>query len=210
MCPCRALDGSFFFFSPKMWGLSRPKYSQKYKNPNIWRKKKHSLKARQGHIEQVCKISGSNSQKRRGHWPLKEFAVLWLNQPVGQPTRVFVFNETKLIMCWSVCSALSNTAIKWTLQPAPTNRHSAKPAGFYATQATIWYCMSSCSMKQSLQRKLPYARITPSTSSSQTWGAMLKGWTRSGPHFCFGDKRLGIEVRCMFLYSTIARVKRVI
>ena len=44
--------------------------------------KKQSLKARQGHIEHVCKISGSNSQKRRGHWRLKEIGVLCLNQPV--------------------------------------------------------------------------------------------------------------------------------
>ena len=55
---------------------------QKCKNPNNWRKKTqntkpHSLKARQGHIKHVCKISGSNSQKRRGHWPLKEFWGLW-------------------------------------------------------------------------------------------------------------------------------------
>ena len=45
--------------------------------------KKKSLKARQGHIKHVCKISGSsNSQKRRGHWRLKEFGSLCLNQPV--------------------------------------------------------------------------------------------------------------------------------
>ena len=40
------------------------------------------MKARQGHTKNVCKISGSNSQKRRGHWHLKEFRVLCLNQPV--------------------------------------------------------------------------------------------------------------------------------
>ena len=45
-------------------------------------KKKHSLKARQGHIKHACKFPGSNSQKRRGHWRLKEFGVLCLNQPV--------------------------------------------------------------------------------------------------------------------------------
>ena len=41
-----------------------------------------ALKARQGHIKHVCKISGSDSQKRRGHWRLKEFGVLCLNQPI--------------------------------------------------------------------------------------------------------------------------------
>ena len=56
MCPCRAFYYECFFlsfFPPKMWGT------------------KHA-----------CKISGSNSQKRRGHWQLKEFWVLCLNQPV--------------------------------------------------------------------------------------------------------------------------------
>ena len=42
----------------------------------------YSLKARQGHIKHVYNISGSNSQKRRGHWHLKEFGFLCLNQPV--------------------------------------------------------------------------------------------------------------------------------
>ena len=84
----------FGFFSPKMWGLLRPKYPKKdtktqisqkrYKDPNIWREKKNkkTLKARQRHTKQVCKISGYNSQKRRGHCHLKEFGLLCLNQPV--------------------------------------------------------------------------------------------------------------------------------
>ena len=78
----------FLFFSAKMWGPLKPKYLQKIQKPKHLvkntkkRKKKHSLKARQGHIKHVCKSSGSNSQKRRGHWRLKEFGVLCLNQPV--------------------------------------------------------------------------------------------------------------------------------
>ena len=59
-----------FVFSPDIWGLAL----------NIWvlkgpafpakkniTKTKHSQKARQGHIKHVCKISGSISQKWRGH-----------------------------------------------------------------------------------------------------------------------------------------------
>ena len=63
-----------------MRDLLRPKYPEIYKNPNLAKrkqkkKKKHLLKAWQGRIKHVCKISGSNSQKRRGHWTLKEFGV---------------------------------------------------------------------------------------------------------------------------------------
>ena len=46
------------------------------------KKRTHSWKARQGHIKHVCKIPGSISPKRRGHWTLKEFGVLCFNQPV--------------------------------------------------------------------------------------------------------------------------------
>ena len=56
--------------------IQKPKYLMKKT------KQKNSLKARQGRIEHVCKLSGSNSQKRRGHWRLKEFGVLRLNQAV--------------------------------------------------------------------------------------------------------------------------------
>ena len=66
-----------------MWGLLKPNYPKKYKTKYVTGAiKKHPLEARQGHIKQVCKISGSNSKKRRGHWHLKEFGVLCLNQPV--------------------------------------------------------------------------------------------------------------------------------
>ena len=46
-------------------------------------KKKHSLKPRQGHTKHMCKISGSTSQKRRGHWHQNEFGVLGLNRPAA-------------------------------------------------------------------------------------------------------------------------------
>ena len=91
MCPCRAFYECFCFcfwlYSPKMWGLLRLKYPKKSKTQmsdekTRKAKKKHSLKPRQGHTKHMCKISGSTSQKRRGHWHLKEFWVLCLNQPV--------------------------------------------------------------------------------------------------------------------------------
>ena len=70
-----------------MWGLLIPKYPKKKQKPKYLTKKTenkkiHSLKARQGHTKHVCKISSSNSEKRREHWHLKEFGVLFLNQPV--------------------------------------------------------------------------------------------------------------------------------
>ena len=42
MCTCRAFYWwvfSSFFFPAKMWGLLRPKYPKKNRNPSIWRKK---------------------------------------------------------------------------------------------------------------------------------------------------------------------------
>ena len=59
------------------------------------KEKKTFVKAGQGHIKHVCKNSGSISQKRRGHWTLKEFGVLCLNEPVctfGLPFAGCVFN----------------------------------------------------------------------------------------------------------------------
>ena len=46
------------------------------------KQKKQSRRAR--HIKHItlCKISGSISQERRGHWTLKEFGGLCLNQLV--------------------------------------------------------------------------------------------------------------------------------
>ena len=59
--------------------IQKAKYPTKKKQET---KKTHSLKARRGHAKHVCKIAGSNSQKRRGPWHLKQFWVLFLNQPV--------------------------------------------------------------------------------------------------------------------------------
>ena len=66
-----------------MWDPFRPKYPPKCKNSNIWRKKEENpfVKARQGHITHVRKISWV-CQKRRGYWTPKEFGVSCLNQPV--------------------------------------------------------------------------------------------------------------------------------
>ena len=40
----------------------------------------------------MCKNSGSNSQKRRGHRHLKEFGVLCLNQPVVTPVELATYS----------------------------------------------------------------------------------------------------------------------
>ena len=62
----------------------RPKYPKKNKKKQTSDDKKttHSWKARQGFIKRVCKISGTFSRKRRGHWTLKELGVLCLNQRI--------------------------------------------------------------------------------------------------------------------------------
>ena len=91
MCPCQAVSELFvyLFISREMWDLLRPQISPKNTKTQISdekkqkQKQKHSLKARQGRTKHVCKISGSNSQKRRGHERLKDFWVLCLNQPVA-------------------------------------------------------------------------------------------------------------------------------
>ena len=77
MCPCRALH-DFFFFSLEMWDPLRHKYPKKYKNQNIWRKKKGFVNDSAGHY--VCKTSGSMSRKRRGHWTLKGFGAISLEE----------------------------------------------------------------------------------------------------------------------------------
>ena len=72
-----------------MWDLLRPKYPPKIQKPKYLTKKlkkqnkKHPLQARQGYTKHVCKTSESNSQKRRGHWHMKEVWVLCLNHPVN-------------------------------------------------------------------------------------------------------------------------------
>ena len=118
MCPCRAFYESFFFqlfcfFSPKMWDILRPKYPQKTKKTNIWRKKenenkKKSFKARQGHTKHMRKISRSNSQKRRGHWHLKELGfyawtslyVIWFVRLGAQSNNSFVRATSNSNLIW--------------------------------------------------------------------------------------------------------------
>ena len=46
------------------------------------KKKKKQVRSSQGHIEGVCEISRSESQKRRRHSPANTFEVFIVNQPV--------------------------------------------------------------------------------------------------------------------------------
>ena len=77
----------FFFFLAENVGSLKTQISQKNAKPQTSdenkKQKKRSLQARQGHTKNVRNFSGSNSKKRRGHWHLKEFWVLCLNQPVN-------------------------------------------------------------------------------------------------------------------------------
>ena len=75
MCSCRAFY-DVFFFNPaeNVWSL-KTRISQKNTKTQISDEKKqktnYSLKTWQGHTKHVCKFSGSNSQKRRGHLHVK-------------------------------------------------------------------------------------------------------------------------------------------
>ena len=86
-------------FFAKNVGSLKTQISQKYTKTQICDEKNkrtktpHSLKARQGHTKYVCKISGSNSKKRRGHWHLNEFGVLRLNQPVYRICSMIVYSS---------------------------------------------------------------------------------------------------------------------
>ena len=88
MRPCIAFDerGFILLFSLKLWDPLRPKYPKKNRNPNIRRKKRKQKTPvtrkmlGRGTLNPCAKFQGL-SQKRRGHWTLKEFVVLCLNQP---------------------------------------------------------------------------------------------------------------------------------
>ena len=64
-----------------MWDPLRPKYPKKYKNPkylakkNEKRKKNNRERLGRDTSKHVCRFSGSISQKRGGHWTLKEIGV---------------------------------------------------------------------------------------------------------------------------------------
>ena len=88
--------------------------------------KKQSLKARQGHIEHVCKISGSNSQKRRGHWYLKEFGVLCLNQPLFKLRHLLQVVWTRLNSYRCVNKAVSYITAKWASYYSSFKRKSSQ------------------------------------------------------------------------------------
>ena len=78
----------FFFFSLEMWGFL--KYPPKMLKPEHVAKK---TKPKNPSVSSLGrgKVSRSNSQIRRGHWHLKEFGVLCLNQPVVFVDRCFIF-----------------------------------------------------------------------------------------------------------------------
>ena len=75
------------------------------------KKKKHSSKAWQEHTKHVCKNSGSNSQKQRGHWHLKEFWVSCLNQPVTQYSLVQMVDTLQYSIVVHIPNAIPGTAL---------------------------------------------------------------------------------------------------
>ena len=103
MCPCRAFHECLVLFCFVLFCFFRRKCGVSY-DPNIppqnktqicdektkKQKKNNSSKALQGHTKHVRKKFRANSQKRRGHWQLKEFWVLCLNQPVALDIYSFI------------------------------------------------------------------------------------------------------------------------
>ena len=80
--PCQAID-IFFFFSPDVLDLLRPKYRKKYNEAYLTKQQKTKTKK---HSVARCQISGYIAKKRRGHWMLKKIRVVRLNQ---QPASEF-------------------------------------------------------------------------------------------------------------------------
>ena len=81
----------------------------------------------------MCRISGSNSQKRRGHWRLKEFGVLCLNQRVTI-TRAYA----RYIDWWLAASYCPQS-----LNIAPTHVyihycHTTHVSGRYSTVTAVF------------------------------------------------------------------------
>ena len=83
MCACLALN--VFFFFRQIFGLLYFGGHLGLKRPRIFcEKKKENIRKRLGTgTLNTCKNSGSNSQKRRGQWHLKDFWVSCLNQLVA-------------------------------------------------------------------------------------------------------------------------------
>ena len=67
-----------------------------------------TLKTRQGYIKHVCKISVYISQKRHGHWTLKEIGDLNLNQPVFH---VCVDASQQLIITSSIFTVQTSSVV---------------------------------------------------------------------------------------------------
>ena len=129
MCPSRAFyEWVCCFFSPKMWGFLRPQYPPKIQTSQHLAKNKqaYSSKARQGHIKHVCKISGAISQKRRGHWYLKEFGVLCLNQPLFKLRHLLQVVWTRLNSYRCVNKAVSYITAKWASYYSSFKRKSSQ------------------------------------------------------------------------------------
>ena len=133
--PLPSLLRMFFFFhlfssAENVGTQTSPKNTETQKSgKKKKKKKKHSLKARQGHIKQVCKFQGLNSQKRRGHWRLKEFWGLCLHQAV----RLFYFRGG----CCDVCVVLVISALRTSARTVWHGQNSDTFTRF------CWVCMGS-------------------------------------------------------------------
>ena len=69
----------FRFFSPEVWDPLRLKYPEKKKTDFLREKKLIRARLGRGTWSTCEKNQGLVSQKRRGHWTLKEFGAISLN-----------------------------------------------------------------------------------------------------------------------------------
>ena len=109
MCRCRAFYGYYIYIhnaehvgSPKTQ-ISPKKQKPKYLAKKTKNKNPPFVKRLGRGILNTCNFSGSNSQKRRGHWHLKEFWVLCLNQPVYMPA--LLWHSSAYLLLYYCCSS---------------------------------------------------------------------------------------------------------
>ena len=76
-------DLRFFFFAEKFWSKVGHTFQKILTDQKSDKKKTRQVRSLQWHIEDVRKISWSESKKRRGHSPRNKFVFFYVNQPAG-------------------------------------------------------------------------------------------------------------------------------
>ena len=146
----------FYFLFAGNVGSRKTQISHEIQKPKYLAKKQKHTHAfrRQGHIKHVRKTSGSLSQKRRGHWTLKEFWVLCLNQPVlllKQNTLSYnYYSKQQLLILLQHPAVTLTLTLTLTLTPPVVSEigNPVRPETAQATAATnanggiVYVCIS--------------------------------------------------------------------